>query len=125
KFDVFDQNDLACIGRKHSIVDNLLEILPIALGQKLEGTRRTVGSPSQTFAIRIFADAFKQLPVSLRDPIKIFFRQPINITRKSLLDIEIGVTALNHKLPRATSLAVLSRANSADILDHRGRAILP
>src|SRR5881392_3336279 len=45
KFDVFDQNDFACGRSKDGIVDNLLEILAVALRQKFEGVCRPLWRP--------------------------------------------------------------------------------
>jgi len=42
------------------------------LRKKFEGARRPLWRPPQPFAIYIFADAFKQLAVSFRDPVEIF-----------------------------------------------------
>ena len=59
KLDVFDQNDLACSGLENRPVDDLIEILPIALREKLQGARRAIGRAPETFSISVLPDALK------------------------------------------------------------------
>ena len=43
KLDVFDEHDLARIRMEDRLVDDLIQILPVAIGQKLKGPRRAAG----------------------------------------------------------------------------------
>ncbi len=45
KLDVFDKNDLTCIGLVDRIVNDVVQILSIPVGQKLQCTRRSIRSP--------------------------------------------------------------------------------
>src|SRR6266516_2678719 len=71
KLDVLDENDLARFRLEDGIINNLVQVLPIPLGEELQSTRRPIRRASQTFSIQIFADALKQVAIRLRDSVEV------------------------------------------------------
>ena len=61
KLDVFDQNDLARVRIENRVVDDVVQTLPVAVGQELEGAGGAIGRLEQSLALRIFADRFEQI----------------------------------------------------------------
>src|SRR4029077_1164307 len=58
--DVFDENDFAGFGLEQRIVDYSIQALPVTSGQKFKCARSTTRCSNQPFALRIFANGFKQ-----------------------------------------------------------------
>ncbi len=71
QLNILDQNDLARIRFENRIVNDLIEVLPIALRKKFQGACRPVGCTSQAFSIKIFADPAKQFAICFRDSVEL------------------------------------------------------
>ena len=98
KLNVFDQNDLTRTGLENGSVDDLLEILPIALCEELQRARCPIRGALETLSINILPNALKQVAVRVRNSIEVSLWQPIALAREALFNIELGMTALNHRL---------------------------
>src|SRR5438552_17827626 len=96
KLDILDQNDLARIRLENSVINDLVEVLPITLREKFQGARCAVRGASQTFSIDVLTDAVKQFAVRIRDSVELLFLYPIALPCESFFKIEIGVAALTH-----------------------------
>src|SRR6266478_3260092 len=57
QLNVLYQNDLACIRFEHRIVNDFVEVLPIALREKFQRPRSAIRGASQTFSIEKVCDA--------------------------------------------------------------------
>ena len=60
ELDVFHENDFARVGIVDRAVNNFVEILPVSIGQELEGARGPIGRSLQTIALRIFTNGLEQ-----------------------------------------------------------------
>ena len=60
EFDVFHQDDLTRFRAENGAVDNIIEVLSIAVGEKFERACRARGRSQQSFALRILSYRFEQ-----------------------------------------------------------------
>jgi len=98
KLNVFDQDDLTRTRLENGPVDDLIEILPITLCEKLQRPRRPIWSSLETLSINILSNAFKQFAVRVRNSVEISSWQAIALAREAFLDIKIGIMTLNNVL---------------------------
>jgi hypothetical protein len=96
KLNVFDQDDLTRTGFENGPVDDLIEILPITLCEKLQRARRPIRGSLETVSINIFPNALKQFAVRVRNSVEISLWQAIALARETFPNIKIGIMTLNH-----------------------------
>ena len=71
KLDVFDQDDLARFRIENRMVDNLIDVLPITLGQEFERARSSRRSSGQPLSLRIFANRLEQIAISVFEQLEL------------------------------------------------------
>jgi hypothetical protein len=98
KLNVFDQDDLTRTGLENGPVDDLVEILPITLREKLQRAPRPIWGSLETLSINIFPNGLKQFTVRIRNSVEVSLWQAIVLARETFLNIKIGIMTLNHVL---------------------------
>ena len=112
KLDVFDQDDLTRFRIENRMVDNLIDVLPITLGQEFERARRSLWSSGQPLSLRIFANGFQQIAVSVGQDIDVLSIEAIELARETIARLELRILISQDRQS-------INRASSTDIFRRR------